>query len=42
MEILPHLRKAQHRRAHPPRKDIKCYQFADRERPVDHQLGAEV
>ena len=42
MEILPHLRKAQHRCAHPSCKDIKCHQLADGERAINHQLGAEI
>ena len=42
MEILPHLREAQHRRADPAGKDIKCDQFADCQRAIDHQLGAEI
>ena len=42
MEILPHLRKAQHGRAHPSCKNIKCHQLADRERTINHKLGAKI
>ena len=42
MEILPDLRKAQHWRTHPPGEDIKCDEFADRERPIDHQPRTEI
>ena len=42
VEILPHLREAQHRCAHSAGEDVECHQLADGERAIDHQLGAEV
>ena len=42
MEILPHLRQTQHRRAHPAGQDVEGHQLADRQAAVDHQLGAEI
>ena len=42
MEILPHLRQPQHRRADPAGQHVEGDQFADGEIAVDHQLGAEI
>ncbi len=42
MEILPNLREAKHRRAHPAGQDVERHELADREVAVDHQAGTEV
>ena len=42
LEVLPHLRQAQDRRAHPAGQHVEGDQLADRQAAVDHQLGAEI
>ena len=42
VKVLPDLREAQHRRAHPAGQDVEGDEFADRQAAVDHQLGAEI
>ena len=42
MEVLPHLRQAQHRRAHPAGQHVEGDQLADGEVAVDDQPGAEI
>ncbi len=42
MKVLPHLRKAEHRGAHPPCKHVECHQLADGESAIDDELCAEI
>ena len=42
MEVLPHLRQAQHRRGDPPGQHVEGDELADRERALDDQPGAEI
>ena len=42
MEVLPHLRQAQHRRAHATGQHVEGDELADGQVAVDHELGAEV
>ena len=42
MKVLPDLREAQHRRVDPARQNIEGDKLADRQIPIDDQLGAEI
>jgi hypothetical protein len=42
MEVLPHLGKAQHRRADATGQDVEGDQLADRQAAVDDEPGAEI
>ena len=42
MEVLPHLRETQHRRADPACQNVEGDEFADRQAAVDHQLGTKI
>ena len=42
MEVLPHLRQAQHRHADASGQHVEGDEFADRQVAVDDQLGAEI
>ncbi len=41
MKVLPHLRQAEHGRAHAPREDVECHQLTNRERSLNHKLRTE-
>ena len=41
VEVLPHLRQAEHGGTYPSGENIECHQLADRERTFDHKLGAK-